>query len=202
MNIINNHAGLELGAKLDSFRAATLDMSPKDRGLALDHFDHVRNVHNSFATELDKLTVDTHLRQDWVRAEKKKIARARNPNKRFKSDDDYDYSDSGFHFVAYVPAGESVWKMDGMERLPRKVGTLEEGASWVAMVLPELQAQLENAGDGAMEFSLLALTATTDASDHDANREKMARMREDWGPFISQLVRIHAENGTLKDALG
>jgi ubiquitin carboxyl-terminal hydrolase L5 len=202
MNIINNRTGLELGPNLNSFRAQTLDMTPKDRGFALDKFDHVRDVHNSFATELDKLNVDMRLKQDYAAAEKeKKAAQSRHRHKKRKTYDEYDDEDNGFHFVAYAPAAGSVWKMDGMERLPRKVGNLSEGDSWVAMVLPELQAQLESATNGALEFSLLALTATTDVSDQDANRETMARMREDWGPFISTLIRIHVENGTLKEAL-
>jgi ubiquitin carboxyl-terminal hydrolase L5 len=50
MNIINNHSELDLGQRLNDFRTATLNMSPKDRGVALDYFDHVRDVHNSFAT--------------------------------------------------------------------------------------------------------------------------------------------------------
>jgi ubiquitin carboxyl-terminal hydrolase L5 len=50
MNIINNHPNVSLGPELNAFRNQTKAMSPKERGLALDHFDHVRDRHNSFAT--------------------------------------------------------------------------------------------------------------------------------------------------------
>ena len=50
MNIINNRADLNLGIDLNAFRLHTTPMSSKDKGIALDGFDHVRNVHNSFAT--------------------------------------------------------------------------------------------------------------------------------------------------------
>ena len=50
MNVINNHEELNLGRQLNDFRAATFNLSPKDRGLALDQFDHARDDHNSFAT--------------------------------------------------------------------------------------------------------------------------------------------------------
>ena len=50
MNIINNSQGVNLGPHLSTFRKDTQTMTPKDRGLALDSFDHVRDVHNSFAT--------------------------------------------------------------------------------------------------------------------------------------------------------
>jgi ubiquitin carboxyl-terminal hydrolase L5 len=49
MNIINNRQDVHLGEQLDKFRSSTATLSSKDRGLALDGFDHVRNVHNSFA---------------------------------------------------------------------------------------------------------------------------------------------------------
>jgi ubiquitin carboxyl-terminal hydrolase L5 len=49
MNIINNRKDVTLGEKLDRFRVSTATLSSKDRGLALDGFDHVRDVHNSFA---------------------------------------------------------------------------------------------------------------------------------------------------------
>ncbi|KIV81872.1 hypothetical protein PV11_04022 [Exophiala sideris] len=203
MNIINNHSGIDLGTPLNEFREDTLKMTPKERGIALDEFDHVRDVHNSFATELDKMNVDLRLKQDFAAAAKEKqAARSKRSRKKRKQTDQYEDDENGFHFVAYVPAGGSVWKMDGMEQFPREVGLLEDGGSWVAMVLPELQAQCETATASAFEFSLLSLTAAAATSNLDADREKMERVRENWGPFIAQMVRLHAEKGTLKDTLG
>jgi ubiquitin carboxyl-terminal hydrolase L5 len=49
MNIINNRQDILLGEHLDRFRSSTAGLSAKGRGLALDGFDHVRKVHNSFA---------------------------------------------------------------------------------------------------------------------------------------------------------
>src|ERR1700761_9312260 len=72
MNIVNNHATINLGQALDGFKKETMDMAPKDRGLALDRFDMVRDVHNSFATEFDKMNVDLRLKQDAALAAKKK----------------------------------------------------------------------------------------------------------------------------------
>lgn len=89
-----------------------------------------------------------------------------------------------------------------MERLPRKMGSLGPGEGWTAMVIPELQTQLESAAANALEFSLLSLTAMTESSSLEADQTRMERVREDWGPFIATLVGIHAEKGTLKDELG
>ncbi|KIX01136.1 uncharacterized protein Z518_10202 [Rhinocladiella mackenziei CBS 650.93] len=205
MNIINNHANLDLGQALNHFRAKTMNMTPKERGIALDRFDHVRDVHNSFAAPFDKMNVDLRLKQDVAAAEKKKkAAMAKRPRKKLKEEEEEECGDgdNGFHFVAYVPAGGFIWRMDGMERLPRKLGALSPEDNWVALVLPELQAQWETASTTALEFSLLSLTVMTDSSSLEADRIKMERVREDWGPFIAQMVRLHAEKGDLKGTLG
>ncbi|EXJ73275.1 uncharacterized protein A1O5_03035 [Cladophialophora psammophila CBS 110553] len=203
MNIVNNHATINLGQTLNNFRENTMNMTPKERGLALDRFDHVRDVHNSFATEFDKMNVDLRLKQDMATAEKKKkAAMAKRPRKKLKAEDESEEDESGLHFVAYVPAGGVVWRMDGLERLPRKLGTVDDGDSWIATVLPELQAQLESATTNSLEYSLLSLTALNDAWGLEADKVKVDRAREDWGPFLAQMVRIHAEKGTLRQALG
>ncbi|KAJ9644839.1 hypothetical protein H2204_001301 [Knufia peltigerae] len=202
MNIVNNHPNIDLGSSLNDFRTKTMSMTPKERGLALDAFDHVREVHNSFATDIDKMNVDLRLKQDFIAAEKKKKEQSKRPRKRRKQMQDFDDEENGFHFVAYVPVEGVVWKMDGMEVFPRQVGPLSESDSWVAMVLPELQAQWESASTNDLEFSLLSLTKMKDASSMGQDQQKMDRLREDWGPFFAQIIRTHAEKGTLKDLLG
>ena len=211
MNIVNNKDGLDLGGHLNAFRSRTADMSPKDRGLALDRFDHVRDVHNSFSTPIDRMVVDLRLKQDSVAAEKEKkrkeaaakaAAKAKRPRKRAKIEEDSEEDEeAGFHFVAYVPAGGFVWRMDGMEPFPRKLGRLSDGVDSIMMVLPELQSTWESASSTSLEFSLLSLTALGESSSQKEDEEKMARVREDWGPFIAHMVRHHAEQGDLKNRL-
>jgi ubiquitin carboxyl-terminal hydrolase L5 len=50
MNIVSNVENINLGPEITQFLTDTSDMSSKEKGLALDSFDHVRKVHNSFAT--------------------------------------------------------------------------------------------------------------------------------------------------------
>ena len=202
MNIINNHANINLGQSLNDFRDATLAMTPKDRGLALDRFDFARDVHNSFATEFDMMNVDLRIKQDMAQLEKrKKAAKSKRPRKKRKEDAETIEDESGFHFVAFVPIEGTVWRMDGLERLPRKLGSVSDGDSWIAVVLPELQAQLESATSYALEYSLLSLTVTNDSSSLKTDQLKMDRVRENWGPFLAQMLKLHAEKGTLKGAL-
>lgn len=69
------------------------------------------------------------------------------------------------------------------------------------MVLPELQATWESASSTSLEFSLLSLTALSESSSQKEEEEKMLRVREDWGPFIAHMVKLHAEKGDLKNRL-
>ena len=48
--------------------------------------------------------------------------KGRKGDKKKKKKQDEEEEENGFHFIAYVPAAGAVWKMDGMERLPRKLG--------------------------------------------------------------------------------
>jgi ubiquitin carboxyl-terminal hydrolase L5 len=50
MNIISNLENINFGPEMTQFVNSTRAMSSKDRGLALDSFEHVKKVHNSFAT--------------------------------------------------------------------------------------------------------------------------------------------------------
>jgi ubiquitin carboxyl-terminal hydrolase L5 len=42
-------------------------------------------------------------------------------SKRFKAQDSSDI-ESGFHFIAFMPAMGQVWKFDGLERQPQALG--------------------------------------------------------------------------------
>ncbi|ETN37909.1 uncharacterized protein HMPREF1541_07532 [Cyphellophora europaea CBS 101466] len=206
MNIINNHPSINLGPELNAFRNQTKNMSPKDRGLALDSFEHVREKHNSFATAIDKLTVDMSLKDDVLKYERKKrVEETATTNgkrrKRRKITMEHDDQVNGFHFIAYAPVLASAWKMDGMEPLPRKIaGTTAEG-SWLFAAASDIQSQMASAIADEMEFSVLSLVRRTDTEDQSAEAADMQLAREDWGPFISHLVQLHAEKGDIQDLM-
>lgn len=74
LNIINNIPGLHLGEQLSKFKEFTQDMDPLSRGDAIDTFDFVRRIHNSFARESDLLQADMHLKAKADRYKKRKAA--------------------------------------------------------------------------------------------------------------------------------
>ena len=76
------------------------------------------------------MNVDTRLKEDALEAakkqrrleqEKKRKGKKRRKRASFDREDD----EPGFHFIAYVPAGGRVWRMDGMEAFPRMIGTVD-----------------------------------------------------------------------------
>jgi ubiquitin carboxyl-terminal hydrolase L5 len=80
------------------------------------------------------------------------------------TDADYEEPDQGFHYVAYVPVGEHVWKLDGMDRYPQDVGTFKQGGNgadggsgdWLHVVTPMIQSRMMQFGDDG-KFSLMAV---------------------------------------------
>lgn len=75
INIVNNVPGLNLGPELREFKNKTRGMDPIARGDAVDQFDFLRRIHNSFATETDLLNADMHLKNKLDRFKKKLAAK-------------------------------------------------------------------------------------------------------------------------------
>jgi hypothetical protein len=157
------------------------------------------------------MTVDSKLKEDAQTAARKKRAQAQASRKSKKrkgrkkkratvEDDD----ENGFHFVAYVPAHGKIWKLDGIERRPQTLGDLDKDSNWLAIVIADLQLQWEGASQSELEFSLLSLVSCEGegaAREKAEDLEKATRLREDWGPLIAGLIKMHAEKGTLEEDL-
>ena len=72
---------------------------------------------------MDMLNADLALLNEvekWNRS-KKNIKRKKIIKKNTKKQAD---DESGFHFIAYVPIKDEVWRLDGMQRTPLNIGTL------------------------------------------------------------------------------
>ena len=163
------------------------------------------------ASEIDIMRVDLKLKMDAQIAAKKKRAKSQ-PSRKGKKrkgrrketaavEEDEEH---GFHFVAYVPAYGKIWKLDGLERRPQTIGDLDKDSNWLAMVVPDLQTQMDGAPQEELGFSLLSLVSSVGegaASEEAEDLQKATRLREDWGPLIAGLVKMHAEKGTLQENL-
>ncbi|KAK1457155.1 ubiquitin carboxyl-terminal hydrolase, family 1 [Colletotrichum cuscutae] len=155
-NIIMNSPEVDLGKDLQAFKDSTKTLSTPLRGHALSSNPFIRSVHNSFTRRMDHLNADFVL--EIEASESKKKTKRRGPAKKTKKSKKQKIDEeSGFHFIAYVPANGSVWELDGLKTRPVCIGPLEEGVHWAELVQPEIQARMLQFEDTALTFNLLAL---------------------------------------------
>ncbi|GKZ29683.1 hypothetical protein AbraIFM66950_006085 [Aspergillus brasiliensis] len=68
-----------------------------------------------------------------------------------------DRADAGFHFIAFVPALDRVWKFDGLERQPQALGSCVSDDDWLNLVKPDIQTRMEAYEEDHIEFSILSV---------------------------------------------
>ena len=115
------------------------------RGEAIASFDFVKTIHNSFARSvwfhnrsLDgrfspfcilckfRRKVVGHLpstrKMDMLNADLQLKDDATSSKKRRKNAEPSEQGEAGFHFIAYVPVRDQLWKLDGLQRQPQNLG--------------------------------------------------------------------------------
>jgi ubiquitin carboxyl-terminal hydrolase L5 len=168
-----NEADVNIGEHLTQFKDFTQELTPYQRGEAFASFDFVKKIHNSFAKKMDILEGDKHLNHKVKRAqrikaqlltEKTKPTKKGTKSRRAASPDTVASNDSregvegnAHHYIAFVPVGNEVWKLDGLDRQPTCVGTFEpqRGETWLQSV-SETISTLMAAGDD--DYGVIALT--------------------------------------------
>jgi ubiquitin carboxyl-terminal hydrolase L5 len=169
INILMNNSSIKIGEHLSQFKDFTSPMTPFQRGEAFASFDYVKKIHNSFAKEMDLLEHDKHLsykvkKRAQRQAEKNPKPKSTSRSRRRNSDDSVASNNSaesfeanGHHFIAFVPIGTEVWKLDGMDAQPTSVGSfdLKAGETWLEAASDTI-ATLMAAGDD--DYGVVALT--------------------------------------------
>lgn len=333
LNIINNIPGLEMGRDLRAFKDFTRDMTPNQRGEAIDDFAFVKKIHNSFAREADILQADVHMKEKAAKARKRQATakaqktRAENaarkaeqsllpldtpkttrtsgrvrklttktetaedvqmrddnssskhdsspavppssideatppesidgvdsetkesasidtptkptanmgkklklnatkhdPNAEYagavenesekpqprrsarqprprkdvqpSAEFDLEADEEGFHFCAYMPIGDRVWKLDGMDKVPQDMGPIIPGIDWLSIAQPALQSRMAQYGANATEFSLMAvvhdpMVVAVEALAENikalcAVEDKLGNVVEDWKEMLDE----------------
>jgi ubiquitin carboxyl-terminal hydrolase L5 len=136
INIIMNSPDVEIGEHLQQFKEFTKDFTPYQRGEAFASFNFVKKIHNSFAKKMDMLEADKHLSYKVNKAQrllKDKKARRKSTDSTATNDSAADYEDSAHHFIAYIPVGNEVWMLDGLNAQPARVATFDpqRGETWL-----------------------------------------------------------------------
>jgi len=225
INILMNNQDIRLSETLSTFKHQTDTLNSKHKGIALDNHQNFRDIHNSFSTNLDRMIVDVLDKEDAQKWQQRRAAQARmarqggqgqegatkkrkrggrapftQRKKKAAAVDEDD--ENGFHFVAYVQAHSSVWKLDGMEAHPRLVGEVNTDLTWLNVAAEDLLQKMQEALELGQECSLMSVTKTnTSPSREEAQRLEKERKQEDWAPFIECMLRLHAERGDLQEML-
>ncbi|GAD99852.1 ubiquitin carboxyl-terminal hydrolase, family 1 protein [Paecilomyces variotii No. 5] len=146
LNIVNNIESVNLGENLQSFKNFTTDFTPALRGDAINNFEFVKSVHNSFARKMDMLNSDLQLKNE-ARSKRSRGSKNGNASADFEA---------GFHFIAFVPAMGKVWKLDGLERQPQALGPCSE-EDWMDTVKPMVLSRMLEYEEDQIEFSILGV---------------------------------------------
>ncbi|CAN9239708.1 unnamed protein product [Alternaria alternata] len=176
INILMNQsheADIRIGEHLTQFKDFTQDLPPYQRGEAFASFDFVKKIHNSFAKKMDILEGDKHLSYKVKRAQRVKaqlLSEKAKPTKKgsksrraasadtvVSNDSAESVEDNAHHYIAFVPVGNEVWKLDGLDKQPTCMGSFDpqQGETWLESVSNTISA-LMAAGDD--DYGVIALT--------------------------------------------
>jgi ubiquitin carboxyl-terminal hydrolase L5 len=160
MNIIMNNTNIDIGEHLRQFKNFTQDLTPFQRGEAFANFDFVKKIHNSFAKTMDIFESDKHLSNKVKRARREtngKKERRASADSAATDDSTDSYEENAHHFIAFAPVGDEVWKLDGLDAQPARLGTFggRKGETWLSTAADTI-ATVMAAGDD--DYNIIALT--------------------------------------------
>ena len=150
LNIMNNVPEINLGKDLTEFKEVTMALNPSERGAAVADSDFIRRIHNSFARTVERQNLDACLEEDMKKAATKQSGKRNKKSKKIIEDE------AAFHFIAYLPVHREIWKMDGLDRQPRKLGPCSLD-NWLDVIAPVLASRMADLETGQIEFNMLAM---------------------------------------------
>lgn len=145
INILMNNNKVEIGEHLQQFKDFTKDFNPYQRGDAIASFDFVKKIHNSFAKKMDMLEADKHLSYKVKRSKRmlnEKKARRKSTDSAATDDSAESNENDAHHFIAFIPVGNEVWMLDGLNYQPINMGSFDvkQGQKWVSVAIDSITA--------------------------------------------------------------
>ncbi|CAG8954205.1 hypothetical protein HYFRA_00005825 [Hymenoscyphus fraxineus] len=158
MNIVMNAPEIELGEVLTEFKNETKQLKPAYRGKALSENIFIRTIHNSFARRMDVLNADLWIENEFEKWEKssktpkrKKTSKAPPTRRKKKTNNE----DLAYHFIAFVPIKDEVWRFDGLQRQPLNLG--KANSNWLSVARECMQMHIAQHEEDGVQFNLLSL---------------------------------------------
>ena len=157
-----------------------------------------RGTNNKFR-KMDMLNSDLFLSNDVT-------SKAKLPGKTGKNDEQ---EEAGFHFISLVPIDGKLWKLDGLERQPMKLGKANllflnhdsnfltgeyVGDDWMSLARSIIEKRMQKYDGDQFQFSLLALCQSPLLAVHNdlaeniratsAVEEQLSRFQPEWRSFV------------------
>ena len=95
---------------------------------------------------------------------------------------------AGFHFIAFVPIDGQIWKLDGLERQPQKVCSIDDD-DWICQIKPQIEARMAEYEEGQIEFSILSLV-----------KAPLAGLVSDLAQNVKSLFALSHSEGTYENS--
>ena len=87
-----------------------------------------------------------------------------------------DVNEEGFHFIAYMPVDNKVWKLDGLDQFPHSLGGFDtttncvefSSSSWIDIARPAIVGRMAQFEGAEIEFNLMAVVHDPAVGDKKA----------------------------------
>jgi len=161
LNIIMNAQSLDIGEKLKELKRQSTNLSPPSRGKLVADSTWIRVAHNMFAKRIDLLNAALALQNEVDESKKKRTKASSKVTARSKKNS-HTNAEANYHFIAYVPIGNKVYELDGLESSPRYIGTIDpqEHCHWTSVPIPAMQKRMQQAEAQQLAYNLIALSET------------------------------------------
>lgn len=191
--------GVDLGSTLGEFKSFTASFPPDLKGEAIGASAELQQAHNAFARKEDAFL---------------SMGR-RVPASSSSGQEDI------FHFVAYIPFGDKVYELDGLQNGPICIGTLEENQKWYSVARTAIQQRMDATSE-SVKFNLMAVVGDRradlenritkgetgldgDLAAQHAKREQWKRenqrRRHNYVPLCVTLLKELARNDKLPELM-
>mmetsp|Transcript_4184 Transcript_4184/g.6007 ORF Transcript_4184/g.6007 Transcript_4184/m.6007 type:complete len:308 (-) Transcript_4184:1842-2765(-) len=191
----SEHKGVQLGSTLSEFKSFTSSFPADLKGEAIGASAELQQAHNSFARK------DSFLHEG-----RQHVATG---------------NEDVFHFVAYLPFGNKVYELDGLQSGPILIGELEdESKMWYSIARAAIQKRMDASPE--IKFNLMAVVGDrrtlledqlakdpdsaqlqADLASQHAKREQWKlenqRRRHNYVPLCVELLKALAMKGSLQD---
>lgn len=154
------------------------------------------NIGKKLKLNAPKTNIDTPAADEDSTPQPRRSGRQPQPRKDLQPAQESEAEDDeeGFHFCAYMPIGDRVWKLDGMDKFPQDIGPIIDGESWLSIAQPVLQGRMAQYTAGSIEFNIMAvvhdpMVASVEALAANikaiqAVEEKLTGVVDDWREML------------------